>query len=168
MACISRTTPGRRTVASGEDRSQWIGEWHIHPTGALSLSEVDLRFYMCHLHDPELGIDKFVAIIAGFESSARVVVAIWLVERERILAVLRERLPTAPAVYSPHASDAVRHATFVKNIRRRHDIRFRRPAQQTLTSSRAATRMVLVLLRSSPGSSGALASLSGGTETICR
>ena len=99
--------------AWSEDRSQWIGEWHTHPTGGLSPSEVDLHSYMRHLHDPELGFDKFVAIIAGFDSSARVVVATWLVERDRIVAVVPERLPTAPAVNSPYASDAVRHAAFV-------------------------------------------------------
>jgi hypothetical protein len=69
---------------------------------------------MRHLHDPELGFDKFVAIIAGFDSSARVVVATWLVERDRIVAVVPERLPTAPAVNSPYASDAVRHVLRVR------------------------------------------------------
>lgn len=96
--------------AWSEDRSQWIGEWHTHPTGALSPSEVDLHSYMRHLHDPELGFDKFIAIIAGFDSSARVVVATWLVERDRILAVVPERLPTAPAVNGLYSSDAVKHA----------------------------------------------------------
>lgn len=99
--------------AWSEERSQWIGEWHTHPTGGLSPSEVDLHSYVRHLHDPELGFDRFVAIIAGFDSSARVVVATWLVERDRILPVVLERLPTATAVNSPHASNAVRHTAFV-------------------------------------------------------
>lgn len=98
--------------AWSEDRSQWIGEWHTHPTGGLSPSEVDLHSYMRHLHDPELEFDKFIAIIAGFDSSARMVVATWLVERDRISAVVPERLPTAPAVDGPCASDAVKHAAF--------------------------------------------------------
>ena len=85
-----------------EDRSQWIGEWHTHPTGVLSPSEVDLNSYMRHLHDPELGFNKFVAIIAGFDSSARVVVATWLVDRTRVLAVVPETLlPTEPARKQP-------------------------------------------------------------------
>lgn len=56
-----------------EDRGQCIGEWHTHPTGSLSPSQVDLHSYMRHLHDPELGSDRFVAIIAGFDSWARAV-----------------------------------------------------------------------------------------------
>lgn len=93
-----------------EDRSQWIGEWHTHPTGGLSPSQVDLHSYMRHLHDPELGFDRFVAIIAGFDSWARVVVATWLVERDRIWPVVPARLPIASAGSSPYPSDAVRHA----------------------------------------------------------
>ncbi len=42
--------------AWSEDRSQWIGEWHTHPTGGLSPSEVDLHSYMRHLHDPRTGV----------------------------------------------------------------------------------------------------------------
>lgn len=104
--------------AWSEDRSQWIGEWHTHPAGGLSPSEVDLHSYMRHLHDPELGFDRLVAIIAGFDSSERVVVASWLVERDRISAVVPERIPTAPAVKSPYTSDAVRHAAFVTEERK--------------------------------------------------
>lgn len=99
--------------AWSEDRSQWIGEWHTHPSGGLSPSDVDLHSYMRHLHDPELRFDKFLAIIAGFDSSARVVIATWIVERDRIVAVVPEELHTAPAVISAHTSDAVRQAAFV-------------------------------------------------------
>jgi integrative and conjugative element protein (TIGR02256 family) len=95
------------------DRSQWIGEWHTHPTGGLSPSEVDLHSYMRHLHDPELGFDRFVAIIAGFDASARVVVATWLVERDRIWSVVPERLPVAAVGSYTYASDAVRQAGFI-------------------------------------------------------
>lgn len=96
-----------------EDRSQWIGEWHTHPTGGLSPSEIDLHSYMRHLNDPELGFDHFIAIIAGFDSSARVVAATWLIERDRIWPVIPTRLPIAPAGNSAHTNDAVRHAAFI-------------------------------------------------------
>ena len=92
---------------------RYLGEWHTHPTGTLSPSEVDLQSYMRHLHDPELGFDRFVAIIAGFDSSARVLAATWLIERDRIWTVVPERLPTAPAVDSPYASDAAKHAASI-------------------------------------------------------
>jgi len=95
-----------------EDRRQWIGEWHTHPTGTLSPSEVDLQSYMRHLRDPDLGFDRFVAIIAGFDSSARVLAATWLIQRDRIWAVVPERLPPAPAD-SPYASDAAKRAASI-------------------------------------------------------
>ncbi len=96
-----------------EDRSQWIGEWRTHPTGELSPSQVDLRSYMRHLNDPELGFDRFVAIIAGFDSPAQVVAATWLTERDRIWPVVPTRLPVAPAGRSPCANNAVSHAAFI-------------------------------------------------------
>ena len=96
-----------------EDHSQWIGEWHTHPTGTLSPSEVDLQSYMRHLRDPDLGFDRFVAIVAGFDSSARVLAATWLIQRDRIWAVVPERLPPAPARDSPYASDAAKRAASI-------------------------------------------------------
>lgn len=99
--------------AWSEDRSQWIGEWHTHPTGGLSPSEVDLHSYLRHLHDPELRFDRFVVIIAGFDSFAHVIVATWIVDRNHILAVAPRRPPTAPDISGSHASDSVRHVAYV-------------------------------------------------------
>ncbi|WP_350349066.1 Mov34/MPN/PAD-1 family protein [Agromyces sp. G08B096] len=75
-----------------EDGSQWIGEWHTHPTGELAPSDVDLNSYMRHLHDPDLGFDQFVAIIAGLDSSSRIIVSTWLIERNRFRPVPLMRL----------------------------------------------------------------------------
>lgn len=75
-----------------EDGSQWIGEWHTHPAGELAPSDLDLHSYMRHLHDAELGLDQFVAIIAGFGSSAGVVMTTWLIERDRIRSVPLKKL----------------------------------------------------------------------------
>lgn len=96
-----------------EDRSQWIGEWHTHPTGGLSPSAVDLRSYMRHLQDPELGFERFVAIIAGFDSSAQVVVATWLIEQDRIRPVIPGRLPATAAGNNVYARGAVGKASLI-------------------------------------------------------
>ena len=45
------------------DGSQWIGEWHTHPLGPSTPSDLDLRSYAAHLLDPSLGFDRFYAII---------------------------------------------------------------------------------------------------------
>ncbi|WP_277358261.1 Mov34/MPN/PAD-1 family protein [Arthrobacter vasquezii] len=85
-----------------EDGSQWIGEWHTHPAGELSPSDVDLHSYMQHLHDVDLGFNRFVAIIAGFDSSARVIVTTWLIERDRIQPVPLKKLTVgSPREESP-------------------------------------------------------------------
>lgn len=107
--------------AWSEDGSQWIGEWHTHPAGGLYPSEVDLHSYMRHLHDRELGFDRFVVIIAGFDRSAQVVLAIWLVERDRILAVTPERIPTVDPETSRDTSDAVRHTATTTNERHKEN-----------------------------------------------
>ncbi|WP_218221836.1 Mov34/MPN/PAD-1 family protein [Nesterenkonia sp. Act20] len=78
--------------AWAEDGSQWVGEWHTHPTGGPSPSEVDCRSYMRHLNDVDLGFEEFVAIIAGFDSSGGVILATWLIERDRIRPVAAEKL----------------------------------------------------------------------------
>ncbi|EME18528.1 integrative and conjugative element protein, VC0181 family [Rhodococcus triatomae BKS 15-14] len=98
-----------------EDGSQWLGEWHTHPTGGLSPSDVDLHSYMRHLHDVDLGFDKFVAIIAGFDSSARVVVATWIIERDRIQSVPLRKLaagrPEGRPTPTTHTAGQLGHKT---------------------------------------------------------
>lgn len=47
------------------DNSQWIGEWHTHPTMNLVPSELDLSTYVRHLQDPELRFHHFLALICS-------------------------------------------------------------------------------------------------------
>lgn len=74
-------------AAWNEDRSQWIGEWHTHPSGDLIPSELDICSYLRHLHDPELHLDRFLATIVALTPDAGVSAAVWLIERDRFRAL---------------------------------------------------------------------------------
>lgn len=74
-------------LAWTQDRSQWIGEWHTHPTGELVPSDVDIRSYQRHLHDPELKFDRFVAVIARSDGPANVRALAWLIDRHKAQSV---------------------------------------------------------------------------------
>lgn len=65
-----------------EDRSQWIGEWHTHPSGDLTPSCYDLDAYTRHLHDPELGFSRFISIIVGLSPTGQVMLVPWVIDRE--------------------------------------------------------------------------------------
>ncbi|TRY19403.1 conjugal transfer protein [Tessaracoccus rhinocerotis] len=65
------------------DGSQWIGEWHTHPFGDLTPSELDLDSYLRHLHDPDLQLDYFVAIIVSGNANTTPLAVAWLIERHR-------------------------------------------------------------------------------------
>jgi len=67
------------SVAWQEDRSQWIGEWHTHPSGVLEPSQTDLRSYLRHLHDPELRLERFLSVIVSVDESGVQAVA-WVVQ----------------------------------------------------------------------------------------
>jgi integrative and conjugative element protein (TIGR02256 family) len=45
------------------DRSVWVGEWHTHPNGLPNPSPLDVKTYMSHLAEPDLGFHRFVAFI---------------------------------------------------------------------------------------------------------
>lgn len=62
------------------DGSQWIGEWHTHPNLELIPSSLDLNSYFRHLRDPELGLERFVAIIVGVGSDVGVVASAWTID----------------------------------------------------------------------------------------
>lgn len=47
------------------DSSQWIGEWHTHPTEDLMPSELDISTYVRHLRDAELRFHQFLALICS-------------------------------------------------------------------------------------------------------
>lgn len=74
-------------VAWREEGAQWLGEWHTHPSGDLTPSELDLRSYLRHLHDAELRLDRFVAVIVGLATDSGVTAATWLVERKHVRLV---------------------------------------------------------------------------------
>ncbi|WP_431235916.1 Mov34/MPN/PAD-1 family protein [Mycolicibacterium psychrotolerans] len=80
-----------------EDGHQWIGEWHTHPSGEMTPSALDLHSYFQHLHDPELHLDRFVAIIVGLTPHGAVPAA-WLIERDSVRALA---LNTHPSTASP-------------------------------------------------------------------
>lgn len=47
------------------DGSEWVGEWHTHPSGVLTPSSIDLATYRAHLSDDELAFEFFVSVIVG-------------------------------------------------------------------------------------------------------
>jgi integrative and conjugative element protein (TIGR02256 family) len=56
--------------AFARDGSLWIGEWHTHPDAAPAPSGLDLATYLGFLHDPELGLDAFIAIVLTSPAAA--------------------------------------------------------------------------------------------------
>ncbi|MGQ3383258.1 Mov34/MPN/PAD-1 family protein [Glutamicibacter sp. TV12E] len=79
-------------TAWNTDKSEWIGEWHTHPSGPLSPSNVDLHSYLRHLHDRELAFARFVAIIACVDSSGRTTTATWLIDSKQIQRIKMEKM----------------------------------------------------------------------------
>lgn len=45
------------------DRSQWIGEWHTHPTSSLMPSRMDLSTYRAHLRQGNIGPSAFLSLL---------------------------------------------------------------------------------------------------------
>ena len=50
-------------------RADWIGEWHSHPQGPATPSDIDLASYLDHLNDPDLGFDYFISLIVALRQS---------------------------------------------------------------------------------------------------
>jgi len=69
-----------------EDSSQWVGEWHTHPSGALVPSPTDLRSYLAHLHDEELGFRRFISIIAAARGDS-VLARAWVIDKAHAVEV---------------------------------------------------------------------------------
>jgi integrative and conjugative element protein (TIGR02256 family) len=61
-------------------RAQWVGEWHTHTRDAPAPSNTDIATYAGHLRDPELGFDRFVALIAAVRSDQPAVLVAWIVD----------------------------------------------------------------------------------------
>ncbi|MGY4856346.1 Mov34/MPN/PAD-1 family protein [Cryobacterium sp. AP23] len=62
------------------DGSQWIGEWHTHINVPPAPSDVDLRTYVKHVTDRELGFNRFVALIVS-TAVPQPIIAAWVLER---------------------------------------------------------------------------------------
>lgn len=69
------------TTLFGKSGAQWIGEWHTHPRGPIEPSERDLRTYVKHLFDDELGFQAFVSIIVVPSLSQDESMRFWSLER---------------------------------------------------------------------------------------
>jgi integrative and conjugative element protein (TIGR02256 family) len=67
--------------AWARDGSQWIGEWHTHPLGPSTPSDLDLRSYAAHLLDPTLGFHRFYAIIVTDLASGAITLNSWALVR---------------------------------------------------------------------------------------
>lgn len=59
------------------DRSQWVGEWHTHPSGELIPSSFDLSIYVRLLNDEALRWERLISLIVAPRSPVRV--AAWVV-----------------------------------------------------------------------------------------
>lgn len=70
-----------------QDQSQWIGEWHTHPGGRAIPSETDLTTYLRHLHDPELGFERFLTVIVATRPTGQHEVTAWVITRDLCLGV---------------------------------------------------------------------------------
>ena len=70
-----------------EDGSQWIGEWHTHPSTDLIPSDLDLDSYLRHLYDPDLRLDRFVTIIVGPQPNGGISAVTWLITRHHVHAM---------------------------------------------------------------------------------
>jgi integrative and conjugative element protein (TIGR02256 family) len=75
-----------------EDNSQWIGEWHTHPSTDLIPSDLDLNSYLRHLRDPELHLDRFLAVIVGLVPSGGITAVTWLITEEHAQPVPLRRI----------------------------------------------------------------------------
>lgn len=84
------------------DRSQWIGEWHTHPSGDLRPSQYDLHAYSKHLHDPELGFSRFVSIIVGLSRTGEVMLVPWVINQKSACPV-SATISDDPAKETPSA-----------------------------------------------------------------
>ena len=56
---------GLANAAWAEHQATWVGEWHTHPEGLATPSEIDLASYLDHLNDPDLGFEYFISLIVA-------------------------------------------------------------------------------------------------------
>lgn len=70
-----------------EDQSQWIGDWHTHPSGDLNPSNYDLEAYARHLRDPELSFKRFLTVIVGLTRTGEITAVAWIIDQETALPI---------------------------------------------------------------------------------
>lgn len=85
-AAVRQSTRFRRDLAHAQqlgddafeaDGSVWLGEWHTHPMGLTTPSELDHRSYAEMLADPELGFTRFVCFIITSGDAAWTTPLLW-------------------------------------------------------------------------------------------
>jgi integrative and conjugative element protein (TIGR02256 family) len=52
-------------------QATWVGEWHTHPEGLATPSDIDLSSYLDHLNDPDLGFTYFISLIIALQQHGR-------------------------------------------------------------------------------------------------
>jgi integrative and conjugative element protein (TIGR02256 family) len=70
--------------AYDEDGSVWIGEWHTHPSGPATPSDIDMNTYGQLLSDPELVFTRIVSIIVTacpVHGWSELTLVPWLIDR---------------------------------------------------------------------------------------
>lgn len=85
-AALRRPTRFRRDLAHAQklgddafeaDGSVWLGEWHTHPMGPTTPSDLDHRSYAEMLADPELGFTRFVCFIVTSGDAVWTTPVVW-------------------------------------------------------------------------------------------
>lgn len=54
-------------AAWSDHQATWVGEWHTHPEGLATPSDIDLASYLKHINDPDLGFDYFISLIIALQ-----------------------------------------------------------------------------------------------------
>jgi integrative and conjugative element protein (TIGR02256 family) len=58
---------GLADAAWADHQATWVGEWHTHPEGLATPSDIDLASYLDHLNDPDLGFAYFISLIIALQ-----------------------------------------------------------------------------------------------------
>jgi integrative and conjugative element protein (TIGR02256 family) len=71
------------------DGSVWVGEWHTHPSGPPTLSDIDIKTYTDLLGDPDLVFNRILSIIVTacpVHGWSELVLAPWVIDRAGVQA----------------------------------------------------------------------------------
>lgn len=109
------------------DGSQWIGEWHTHINVSPTPSDADLRTYLRHVTDGELGFDRFVALIIAL-AAPQPILAAWTLERSNDQMMLTHAGSTPLSLFTK-SEQMPADATGLDLLARDHTSLKRRDAQ---------------------------------------